>query len=250
MNKKYISGQFVSKTDIGRVRLTNEDNALACINARGNVLLLICDGMGGSNKGELASSLALNSIQDAFINQRKFFNRAHAIYWMKREIRRANNLIYDEAQKNPSYVGMGTTLTAILIVGGFYISAQVGDSRAYILKNNTLQQITEDQTVVAYLFRTGQISESEMATHPKRHVLLNALGNEPTIEVDFKFANYDNETFLVCSDGLYNNLDHKVIESVIKSNEPVSTKCDQLIALANANGGSDNIGIAIWEADK
>ena len=248
--KKYISGKFTSKTDIGKVRLTNEDCASAIINARGNVLLAVCDGMGGANKGEYASSLAMNYLKEAFMNKTRFYTRAGAIYWVQKTIKKINSLIYDEAHQNEAYAGMGTTLTAILIINNYYISAQVGDSRAYIVKDNKLEQITEDQTVVAYLYRTGQISEAEMATHPKRHVLMNALGSEPTLELDIKFANYDNESFLICSDGLYNNLSHKDMENVMKSIESVDIKVNQLIAFANANGGSDNIGIALWEADK
>ena len=248
--KKYISGHFSYKTDIGKVRLTNEDQAVALINARGNVLLAVCDGMGGANKGDLASSLAIKYLVEAFEEKDKFFSRYGAIIWLTNTIRKANKIIFDEAEKNEAYQGMGTTMTCVLIVGGYYFTAQVGDSRAYMLKNNKLEQITQDQTYVGYLYRTGQIKKEEMNTHPKRHVLLNALGIFPSLEVDVKTSLYNDESFLICSDGLYNNLTDRDIESVMQSNENVDMKVKQLIALANSNGGSDNIGVALWEEDK
>ena len=249
-NKVYLSGQFAKKTDVGKVRLTNEDRVLAVTNLKGNVLLVVCDGMGGSSKGDLASTLATDLLRDEFQNKKGFLTRAGAYYWLTSTIRRANTQIYDEAYKNPQYKGMGTTLTAILIVGNYAVLAQIGDSRAYTIKENKLVQMTEDQTYVGYLYRTGQITEEEMKTHPKRHVLMNALGIYPSLEIDAKIINYEGERFLLCSDGLYNNVSNRDIEAILKNEDSVDEKADELVALANANGGSDNIGIVLWEVFK
>lgn len=249
-NDKYLSGKFAYKTDIGKVRLTNEDQAMATINSRGNVLLLVCDGMGGQNKGDYASNLAKTTIIDAFNDKRRFFNKFDALHWVSKTVRYVNKSINDVAAKNKTYEGMGTTLTMVLIVKDYMVLAQVGDSRCYSYRLWEFNQISEDQTYVAYLYRTGQISKEEMKTHPKRHVLMNALGYYPSLDLDVHVLPYRNETLLLCSDGLYNNLNENDIASVIKGNDTVDQKVKELISLANANGGSDNIAVVIWEADQ
>ena len=144
---------------------------------------------------------------------------------------------------------MGTTLTAVLLVGGTAFIAQVGDSRAYFLENNKLVQVSEDQTYVSHLIRTGQITEEEARVHPKRHVLLNALGIYPSINVDTKIRKYDGNRILVCSDGLYNNVSNFDLENILRNNDSPTLKVKQLIGVANANGGSDNIAVVVWEAN-
>ena len=252
-NKVYLSGHFSYKTDVGKTRLTNEDRVLAMSDSKGNVLLVVCDGMGGAKKGDFAATIAVSTIQDAFKNHKNgFLTRTGAKYWLASTIRKANSKIYNEACKNEAmYKGMGTTLTAVLIVKDYYVVAQVGDSRCYTLspRNNEFIQVTEDQTYVAYLYRTKAISEEEMATHPKRHVLMNALGIYPSLELDIKSEPYFNEPFLLCSDGLYNNVSKQDIELIFRGEDSVEQKINELIALANANGGSDNIGIVLWESD-
>lgn len=249
-DNKYLSGKFAFRTDIGKVRLTNEDQAAAVINARGNVLLLVCDGMGGQNKGDYASNLAKTTIIDAFNEKRRFLNKYAALHWINKTIRHANKVINDDAAKNKTYEGMGTTLTLVLIVKDYMILAQVGDSRCYSYRLREFNQISEDQTYVAYLYRTGQIKKEEMKTHPKRHVLMNALGYYPSLDLDAKIMPYRGDTLLLCSDGLYNNVSENDISSIIKGNDTVDQKVTELISLANANGGSDNIAVVIWEADK
>lgn len=252
-NKTYLSGHFSYKTDVGKTRLTNEDRVIAMSNSKGNILLVVCDGMGGAKKGDFAATIAINTIQEAFKTRKAtFLNHGFAAYWLANTIRKANSKIYNEASKNEAmYKGMGTTLTAVLIVKDYYVVAQVGDSRCYTIspKNNQFIQITEDQTYVAYLYRTKAITEEEMATHPKRHVLMNALGIYPSLELDIKTNPYLNEPFLLCSDGLYNNVSKQDIELIIRGEDSVEQKITELIALANANGGSDNIGIVLWESD-
>ena len=249
-DKKYLYGRFACKTDVGRVRIANEDQALALINTRGNVLLLVCDGMGGSNKGDFASALAKKHIHDAFLAKDRFWNKLDAHHFVGKAVRGANKIIYDNACKNERYKGMGTTLTLVLIVGTYMVTAQVGDSRAYSLHNRILDQLTEDQTYVAYLYRTGKIKKEEMATHPQRHVLMNSLGYYPSLELDVKIRPYNNETIFLCSDGLYNNVPERDIATVLSGSDSPDQKTTQLIALANANGGSDNIAVVVWEADK
>lgn len=250
MSKKYLSGTYVAKTDIGRVRIDNEDRAAALINSRGNVLLVVLDGMGGQNKGDYAATLGISFITDAFQKKSRFLNRFDAFNWLNSLVRKVNKYIYDESTTSPTYKGMGCTLTLALILPEYFYTVQVGDSRCYSLRNRQLEQLTEDQSLVNYLYRTGKIKKEEMATHPKRHVLMNALGIYPSCEMDINRFRYNNETLLVCSDGLYNNVSEKDIASVLNGTDTIDEKARQLISFANKNGGSDNIAIVLWEADK
>ena len=246
--KKYLTGRFSFKTDIGKVRLSNEDQACALINASGNVLLIVCDGMGGQSKGDLASSLAINTVISSFKSRKGFLNRYFAKFWVSNVIREANKCVYEQSRSNPSYEGMGTTLTLLLIIKDTAILGHVGDSRCYFLRNREFEQMSEDQTYVGYLLRTKQITEEEALIHPKRHVLMNALGVYPSASIDIKSFPYMGETVLLCSDGLYNNVPKNDIASVLKSEDSVEQKVNELIAIGNKNGGSDNIAVVIWEA--
>lgn len=247
--KKYLTGRFFYRTDVGKVRLNNEDQAIALTNASGNVLLVVCDGMGGQNKGDLASSLAVNTIISSFKNRKGFLNSYFARLWVGQAIREANKSIYDQSQSNPAYHGMGTTVTLLLIIKDVAIMGHVGDSRCYFLKSHhDLVQVSEDQTYVGYLLRTGQITPEQALTHPKRHVLMNALGIYPSASVDIKVFPYLGEEVLLCSDGLYNNVPVEDIAAVVKGSDSVEQKVNELIAIGNKNGGSDNIAVVLWEA--
>ena len=242
-----VSGRYSYRTDIGKVRLTNEDQANATVNAKGDIFLIVCDGMGGQNKGELASSIAVSHLIDDF-NSSRFLNVFDVKSWLNRHIRAVNRYIYNEARQNALYRGMGTTLTAVVIYKQTIITAQIGDSRLYEVKHNQLEQLTNDQTYVNYLYNTGQISKEEMATHPRRHMLMNALGTYPSVEIDITTKPYMNQTLMLCSDGLYNNVSETTIASILKGKDSPEEKVNELISIANNNGGSDNIGIVIWEA--
>ena len=247
--KKYLTGRFFYRTDVGKVRLNNEDQAIALTNASGNVLLVVCDGMGGQNKGDLASSLAVNTVVSSFKNRKGFLNSYFARLWVGRVIREANKSIYEQSQSNPAYQGMGTTITLLLIIKDVAILGHVGDSRCYFLKSHhDLVQMSEDQTYVGYLLRTGQITPEEALTHPKRHVLMNALGVYPSASIDIKVFPYLNEEVLLCSDGLYNNVPVEDIAAIVKGSDSVDQKVNELIAIGNKNGGSDNIAVVLWEA--
>ena len=248
--KKYLTGRFSFKTDIGKVRLSNEDQACALINASGNVLLVVCDGMGGQSKGDLASSLAINTVISSFKSRKGFMNRYFAKFWVGNVIREANRCVYEQSRSNPSYEGMGTTLTLLLIIKDTAILGHVGDSRCYFLRNREFEQMSEDQTYVGYLLRTKQITEEEALIHPKRHVLMNALGVYPSASVAVSSFPYTGERVLLCSDGLYNNVPLSDITSVLRGDDSVEQKVNELIAIGNKNGGSDNIAVVIWEAQE
>jgi protein phosphatase len=248
MMKKRYKGAISYRTDIGRVRINNEDQAAAAINSQGEVLLCVCDGMGGQNKGDYASKMAIDYVIDTFKEKDgKGFSFLKKRFLAKM-VRSANSLIFNEADKNPTYKDMGTTLVLAFISGEKLILINIGDSRAYMLKDDRIVRLSEDQTYVDYLYRTGKISRDETMSHPDRHVLMNALGIYPSLSMDVKVFPYHGEPVLLCSDGLYNNVAESEIAAVMASDERPDQKVGALINEANLNGGSDNIAISYWEA--
>lgn len=243
-------GIFIAKTDIGRVRVTNEDRSFAGVNAAGNVLLCVCDGMGGQNKGDYASKTALDIVVDAFRAKTRFLSVYDGRYWLSRVIRKANAAIYDIGYRNPMYHDMGTTLVIALFINEEILIASIGDSRAYMVRYGSLKQLTEDETYVDYLYRTGKIKKEEMKTRIDRHVLTNAIGMFPSLSFFIRSVSNTGSAVLLCSDGLYNNATEEEIHAILTANEHPEQKIDTLIAVANANGGSDNIAIAYWEEEK
>jgi len=243
-------GSFAFKSDIGKVRTTNEDQVVAMVNRHQDILLAVADGMGGHARGDLASRLAMQSLTKGFKNTFGLLTSKTAGLWLRQQVVQANRTIYQEAQKSSSLKEMGTTLVIALIVNKDLIILNIGDSRVYLFENGQLTQATEDQTYVEYLFRQGKITEAQKLTHPQRHVLLNALGLNTSVSYDLKITPYQGQTILVCSDGLYNNLTDGELTTIIRSSDSVNQKVDSFIHLANANGGNDNIAVAIWEPER
>jgi protein phosphatase len=230
--------------------VSNEDQATVITNSEGDILMLVCDGMGGHNKGDFASRTAISVLSEAFKNKPKFIHPFFAKRWLSNQIRYANNEIYNAAYSNQAYKDMGTTLVAALIIEDRIIVANIGDSRAYAVRYNALERLTEDQTYVDYLYRTGKITKEEISTHPKRHVLMNALGIYPSLTMDIKSIPYVGFSIMLCSDGLYNNISEQEIHAILTTEERPEQKVETLIKVANLNGGSDNIAVAYWEVMK
>ena len=241
-------GQFGCKTDIGLVRKTNEDQAAALINPSGNVLLCVCDGMGGHNKGDYASKLAIDTITEEFRKKNGFFSSLSLRQWIGRTMRKVNKVIFDEAQTKPAYKDMGTTVIMVILYDESIFVVNAGDSRAYMVRKANIERLSEDQTYVEYLYHTGKMSKEEMETSSQRHILMNAVGTFPSVSYDFKIYPNNGRSILVCSDGLYNNATEAEIHSALSTTERIDQKIDTLIGIAKSNGGSDNIGIAYWEA--
>jgi len=185
--KTDFSGSFAFKTDIGKVRQSNEDQAMVVTNASGEVFLVVCDGMGGANKGDVASKAAVESLAASFQKKRRhlFANLDRA--WITKAAKAANKRIFDQADGNPAFKGMGTTMVAALISGNRLLIANIGDSRCYMVKNGKILQMTEDQTYVQYLLNTGKITAEQALSHPECHVLMNALGINPSVSLTLIF---------------------------------------------------------------
>ena len=247
-------------SDVGKVRKRNEDNYLC---NEDDKLFLIADGMGGQVSGEMASRIAIESIEEFVVKSRQKTipwpikvrdaltleqNRlvAAAVYGNKR--------IKQAVMKNPALRGMGTTLIGGTIENNNFAIVNVGDSRLYRIRNGEITQITEDHSIVAEQKRNGIISEEEAKIHPQKHVLTSALGHinkNPTI--DTFLANIkENDLYLICSDGLYNMLEDNEILEIVKSIEDGSLyKMGlSLVLKANLSGGLDNITVILLSFNK
>lgn len=232
--------------DTGRVRISNDDCVLSTVNGQGDILLIVCDGMGGYKRGDFASKLVVDTFKEEFNNHGFFLSKYHAINWLQKIIKRTNKIIFEYSQEK-EFKDMGTTISLVLIFKNTIITAYAGDSRIYFYNKHKILQISEDQTYVEQLYKSGEITKEEMEVHPNRHTLTNAIGIFPFPNLVFESFKNNKQSILLCSDGLYNNLTDSEILSILSTNELIEEKAKTLIACANANGGSDNIAVVLWE---
>lgn len=232
------------ETNTGLKRENNEDNLIVEESEKYN-LYAVADGMGGHKAGEVASTIAIDTIREHFnkCDKEKF----KAPSFIIESIESANKKIREEALINEECAGMGTTITMAVIDLQLNIAyiANVGDSRAYIIKNDEITQITEDHTYVHELLKDKKITLEEAKHHPKRNVITRAVGSEEYVQADiFEIELFDNDIILLCTDGLTTHLPDAEILNTIKE-YGCSESVQRLIKLANDNGGTDNITIII-----
>ena len=248
MKPPRLEGYYATKSDIGRVRLTNEDRAIALYSAKGEFLLSVADGMGGANKGDYASKLAVDTLSEAFVKKPQFPNVLLSKLWLNATLKKANRRIYGATEESALFKGMGTTMVVALFTGKKIVIANIGDSRAYVLGKDGFKRVTEDQSYVSYLIRTGKITKEQALTHPDRHLLMNAMGVYPSLSLAYVVLDYEGQTVMLCTDGVYNSLSEEEMEAALKMELRTDQKVDTLIAMALDKGGSDNCGIALWES--
>ncbi|NLC34758.1 MAG: Stp1/IreP family PP2C-type Ser/Thr phosphatase [Erysipelothrix sp.] len=237
---------IAGKSDIGLVRVNNEDNYIIVNNQDDNTLMLVCDGIGGSKAGEIASLTAIKFMAHAFSHTTNFTTVISAKLWLEKNLRLANDEVALFAEQNLEYEGMGTTLVGAMIFNQYTIIINIGDSRAYILKDNTLKQVTQDHSLVNELLNNGQITSDEIDFHPQRNVLTNALGIASNVRIDLLEVNqYD--TLLLCSDGLSGYVSESIIERILNQVGNVEVHLNQLIQVAHEAGGYDNITVILAE---
>lgn len=225
-------------TSVGRVREHNEDAILAV-----PPLYIVADGLGGHEAGEIASNLAIEKIQ-AYAPKRP---DAAALM---RAVHRANETVIRAVEEGVGKPGMGTTVTAAIIADGKVVIAQVGDSRAYLLRSGRLAQMTEDHSVVAAMVRSGSLSPAEARRHPQRNVVTRALGGDTNLVVDtYEFETLRGDRWLLCSDGLFGLVANEAIETVLNTNADPRGCAEELIRMANEAGGSDNISAIVVDID-
>jgi PPM family protein phosphatase len=223
-------------SDVGRQRSANEDSLVLS-----PPFFAVADGMGGAKAGEVASALAAETLQGASEDGEA------AEAQLARLLREANRRIYELAVSDDAHRGMGTTLTAAKVTGDEVSVGHVGDSRAYLLRDGELEQITRDHSLVAELERSGQITAEAAEHHPQRSIITRALGPEPDVDVDtYTVTGRSGDVFLLCSDGLTSMVTDSEVASLLRSAERLEDAAESLVRAANQSGGKDNITVVLF----
>lgn len=239
---------YYALSDIGSFREKNQDAYYVGTNTDGDFLALVLDGVGGSKAGEVASNKAVEYIRDNFENSGSLINLKETKDYVDHLITKTNEYIFNLSLSNNNYYGMGTTLTGIYISKFGAFSINVGDSRVYGIKENKIELLTDDDTLINQMLKSGDISKEEAYNHPDRHCIVKAIGMakkvEPTLSDVDKYDYY-----LVCSDGLHGYVDEDKILEVISEDTSLKQKCDELLSLSLLAGGYDNITVVLvsWQ---
>jgi PPM family protein phosphatase len=244
---------IVSRTDPGRVRSHNED----CVESRSELgVVVLADGMGGYNAGEVASGMATSLIASGLAETWSEARRAKlgreecmalAEQLIREQIARANSAIYEAAQKDPQCAGMGTTLVVCLFYDNFLAVAHIGDSRLYRMRNDVLEQITRDHSLLQEQIDSGLISKEDARQSHNKNLVTKALGIDPTVEPEVHvYEVQPDDVYLLCSDGLDDMIEDEEIQMTLvalRSNLDLSAQ--QLVQAANDNGGRDNVSVIL-----
>ena len=257
------------KTDLGRTREHNEDTFLVADLSTGNAslhpevrqhkvgprgsLFMVADGMGGAAAGELASAMAADLIYHHLATAWVSDGDASAdrfAFRMKEAVELANQKIYGYAREHPEVRGMGTTVTAAGVNGHELYLAQIGDSRAYLVRNGEAIQITKDQSLMQRLVDAGELTEEEAEQSERRNIILQALGPDPRVKVNLtRQALRRGDTLIICSDGLSGLVKREEFPAMVAANPELADLCSALIDLANERGGPDNITVVTARFD-
>lgn len=236
--------QIAGATDAGRVRRRNED-AFVCAPP----LFAVADGMGGAQAGEIASRLAASALRDELAREPQGDLPPEAR--LRSVIQEANRRIYARAASDPRASGMGTTVTAALLVDDRVSIGHVGDSRAYRLRAGVLEQLTDDHSLVADLVRSGRLSPEEAELHPQRSVITRALGTDAAVTVDSLTVDAQpGDVFLLCSDGLTTMVDEESLTRTILEAETLEAAARSLVEAANRGGGEDNVTVVLFSIEE
>jgi len=245
--------RFAGATDVGQKRTHNEDAIYMPDQER---LLVVADGMGGHASGDVASKMAVDTMAQFFhatgespeITWPFMVNRdgRHDENRLITGVKLANLKIYELAQSNSRLKGMGTTLVAIYFTEDRVLIAHVGDSRVYLISDGEMQQITEDHSLLNDYIKMKRIGPDEVHKFPHKNVIVRALGMRDQVLVDLLTRQPRlGDVYLLCSDGLCDMVDDNTIQEVVKAEQNLDNCCNRLVALANENGGADNITVAL-----
>jgi serine/threonine protein phosphatase PrpC len=225
-------GAFAVASDTGRKRRRNEDNYVVS-----PPLFAVADGMGGAQAGEVASKLAATTIES------EPGRSLHGVERVAALVREANRRVYERATNDPAASGMGTTMTVALVEGETVTIGHVGDSRAYLVRDGRMEQLTDDHSLVNELLKSGKLSPEEAEMHPQRSVITRAVGTDPDVQVDaFTIEAEDGDVFLICSDGLTDMVaDEEILDLVARHRDDLARAVRALVTAANRGGGEDNI---------
>jgi PPM family protein phosphatase len=229
-------GRATGLSHPGRKRRRNEDSWVC-----DPPIFAVADGMGGAKGGEIASRLAAAALGSAADG-----SGAERVVSLVQE---ANRRVYERSSEDASASGMGTTITLALVEDGKVTFGHVGDSRAYLIRDHTIEQLTDDHSLVAELVRSGKLSPEEAEIHPQRSVITRALGTDPDVDVDtFTVEPQVGDLFLICSDGLTSMIDDEMIREVVeRRRDNLDAAARELVETANRSGGEDNITVVFFE---
>lgn len=241
-----MDGYFV--TDRGKVRSHNEDAGGIYYNQNSQPLAVIADGMGGHRAGDVASNMAASLIQEKWETVEEINQPDEAERWLSEIIAEVNLSIFKEASKHAECEGMGTTAVVVICTKEFITIAHIGDSRCYVLNENGFVQVTEDHSLVNELVRAGQISKDDAEHHPRKNVLLKAVGTEEVVTGDLQTMSWEyGNKILLCSDGLTDKVTDDELESFMSSTQDLKETGKAMVHLANDRGGEDNISLIILQ---
>lgn len=236
-------------TDTGKVRDHNEDSLIIIKNKNDEYLLAVADGMGGHKAGEIASSIAIEYLKEKFEDIDTIGTKNEAIKWIRECVNNINDKIFDYTNNHIESKGMGTTLVIAIRTKNYTLFGNIGDSSGYVFKDKKLFKVTKDHTLVNLLIATGELTETDAQYHPKKNILMKALGAVNPAEVDIFDVENDISGILLCSDGLTNMLSNEQIEVVLNSELSLEEKLSKLIKKSNIRGGTDNISAAYMEIE-
>lgn len=245
----------VGRTDIGLVRKVNEDSFLSekLEGIENTYLYIVADGMGGHNAGEVASSMAVQEVAQYIKRNLEILGHSESdiLDLVRNSMLYANDKVYKTSIIKSNCLGMGTTLSMVLIKGGIAYMGHVGDSRIYLVREKQIKQLTEDHSLVAELVKSGSIKPEEADSHPQKNVITRALGTEYSLDPDVFLENIqDGDILLICSDGLTNAVKEENMVRILIDNADLNETCGLLIEKAKENGGFDNITVVVIQMCK
>lgn len=236
-------------SDTGKVRTHNEDSVMIVNDLSGEYLMVVADGMGGHKAGEVASSIVVNGLTDKFKKLDSIGEKQDAVNWIRENVSSLNDAIFKYTDEFKESKGMGTTLVLAIVTDDYILFGNVGDSSGFVMKKGGLYKVTKDHTLVNLLVETGELTKEEALNHPRKNVLMRALGANNPIDVDIFDVERECDAILLCSDGLTNMLNISQIEKVLNSDLSLEEKVVKLIRKSNLRGGTDNVSIACLERE-
>ncbi len=236
-------------SDIGLKRKENQDSYVIAESEAGNLLAVVCDGIGGGLAGDVASHMAVAHMKERFLQKNTFVDDLDVKHWLKTTIQEANDLIFMQSTKSMTQKGMGTTCVGVLYTKHQTYIFNVGDSRIYGIYDQYFICLTEDHSFVQDLLKAGEITEEEAKTHPNRNMLTNALGIWDNVKIDINKIKDGYTYLLICSDGLHGYVKEEEIIRILHKKEDIRNLVYELINASKNAGGYDNVSVILLHED-
>ena len=239
--------QIKYRTDIGKRRQSNQDAVAVFSNQKNLHLAIVADGMGGHQAGDVASHLIISGLGEDW-QKTELETSQEIIQWILQHIQRENDDIFEKGRQNPTQIGMGTTIVAVVTLEKSVVLSHVGDSRCYLIRQGQIKQVTDDHSLVNELVKTGEITPEMANHHPRKNILVRSIGVPGTVETDVTELDIEpGDKLLLCSDGLSNMLTDDEILHIIETSPDLDVALNQLVQQANQAGGFDNITALICD---